>query len=322
MTSPSPSGLPPRQATYLETDEDVSRAMRDRLLQSAAAGLPPLAAPPAAPLLAQAPVARQIVPQPIATHAPSPIPLSSVPGTTETVRGRSQAQPYRPLMRPPTPILTVFDDGRPDGEQIRLRGGRFVIGRTEGHLKLPNDQQISSRHAEITLGEVNGRRQWLITDLSSTNGLYVRVARAALADRAEFLVGAGYFRLDFPSSGTAATLDHAPAGMRRNITLAPGEPHAPLGGPKLVELVRGAVHAQWSLTRGEYRIGSDPACAVPRTNDPFCEPEHARLFSEGNVWFIENHQSFNGVWVRVPQIVAEGTVYFQIGEQRFRLQVD
>ena len=106
------------------------------------------------------------------------------------------------------------------------------------------------------------------------------------------------------------------------MTVAPGEPTAAGLFPKLIELVRGAVHAQWTLARTEYWIGSDPACTVSRTNDPFCEPQHARLFHEAGGWFIENHQSFNGVWVRVPQIAAQGTVYFQIGEQRFRLQVD
>ena len=41
---------------------------------------------------------------------------------------------FRPTVRSPVAVLTVFDDGKLDGEVIRLRSPRFVIGRTEGDL--------------------------------------------------------------------------------------------------------------------------------------------------------------------------------------------
>jgi hypothetical protein len=92
--------------------------------------------------------------------------------------------------------------------------------------------------------------------------------------------------------------------------------------PTLVELIHGAVHGQMTLSRPEYWIGTDPASAIGRPNDPYCEPRHAHLFRDGaGTWHVENHFSMNGVWVRVPQIIAEGTVHFQVGEQRLRLQI-
>ena len=46
-------------------------------------------------------------------------------------------------------LLTVFDDGKTEGEDIRLRGNRFLIGRTEGDLQIPHDNLMSAKHAEF-----------------------------------------------------------------------------------------------------------------------------------------------------------------------------
>src|SRR5262249_32462607 len=104
--------------------------------------------------------------------------------------------PFRPTLRPPIPVLTVCDDGKADGEVIRIRDGRFVIGRTEGDFCIPLDGRISARHVEITHQLVGGLHRWVLTDLRSTHGMFVRVSRTALADKAEFLVGGGRYRFD------------------------------------------------------------------------------------------------------------------------------
>src|SRR6201999_4123782 len=46
---------------------------------------------------------------------------------------------FRPTGRPPVALLTVQDDGRNEGEVIRIRQPRFVIVRTEGCLVIPID---------------------------------------------------------------------------------------------------------------------------------------------------------------------------------------
>jgi hypothetical protein len=69
--------------------------------------------------------------------------------TESPARGTGQvARPFRPTSRPPVPVLTVCDDGKLEGESIRIRDARFVIGRTEGDLRIPIDARISSRHAK------------------------------------------------------------------------------------------------------------------------------------------------------------------------------
>src|SRR5262249_21230225 len=97
--SPVPPQQPPgqeRPATVLDTDHDIRQA--------------PPANPPARPA--------------VSPHAPSP----KQPHPPQP----SAASPYRPTLRPPTMLLTVLDDGKGDGEVLRLRAERFVIGRSEG----------------------------------------------------------------------------------------------------------------------------------------------------------------------------------------------
>jgi pSer/pThr/pTyr-binding forkhead associated (FHA) protein len=136
----------PRAGTLIETEEDIRRAV---LANKAAI---PLATP-------------------IATRSPAGQASSKAPEVT----------PFRPTLRPPICILTILDDGKSEGEVVRIRSNRFIIGRTEGDLLLPHDEQISSRHIEITRQLVGGQQRWVVTDLQSTNGLFLRVSRTVLA---------------------------------------------------------------------------------------------------------------------------------------------
>src|SRR5882757_8832794 len=70
--------------------------------------------------------------------------------------------------------IYVLDVQYPDGRQERreLGPGRYRIGREAGEIKL-GDPQVSSSHAELTLGE--GRATF--TDLGSTNGSTLRGQR-------------------------------------------------------------------------------------------------------------------------------------------------
>ena len=249
-------------------------------------------------------------------HAPAPSPAQAP----------SPARPtslYRPTGRPPVALLTVHDDGRNDGEIIRIRQARFVIGRTEGDLVIPIDGRISSRHVEITLQSVGGLHRWVVTDLQSTHGMFVRVSRTVLADRAEFLVGGGRYRLDAPQHVEDATADFvanaANTGETRGWDAAP----SPFRPPALTELLGSEIGNRFLLVKPEYWIGSDPTCTVCRPDDPFCEPRHVRLFrgSRGN-WHAEHNKTQNGLWLRMAQITAEGMILFQIGEQRFKLKVN
>jgi hypothetical protein len=219
-------------------------------------------------------------------------------------------------------LLTVCDDGRSVGEVIRLREPRFVIGRTEGDLRIPLDGRISVRHAEITYQSLGGLHRWVVTDLQSTHGLFVRVSCTVLADQAEFLVGHGRYRFDAPQADADATVDYPPHEPGRGTTQCWNDGTSPFRPPALTELLGSEIGNRTLLVKNEYWIGSDPACAIGRPDDAFCEPRHVRLYRKPKGdWHAEHHKTPNGLWLRMAQITVVATVQFQIGEQRFQLKV-
>jgi pSer/pThr/pTyr-binding forkhead associated (FHA) protein len=284
-----PTPRPPveRSGTLIESDEDEQHA-----LLSAARGQPQPA---------------QAVQHPVAAMIPS------------VARA---ASPFRPTTRPPLALLTVYDDGKLEGEVIRMRGSRFIIGRTEGDLCIPLDGLISSRHLEITCQQVGGLYRWVVTDLQSTNGLFVRVSKTPLSDKAEFLVGNGRYRFDAMQAELDATTDLDPAGTPTGRTRGWGDGPSPIRPPALTEIVGSEIGNRIMLVKPEYWIGSDPTCPICRSDDPFCEPRHARLHRGARgTWHVEHNKTLNGLWLRMPQITVDSLVQFQIGEQRFRLKV-
>ena len=292
------NAFPERSGTVLETDEDVRQALLAGLQ-----GRPPAAAVPPAPTPVAAPAR-------VAGAAPRPL-----IGTG--------ASPYRPTVRPPVPILTVFDDGKADGETIRVREGKFTIGRTEGDLRFPLDGRMSSQHVEITLQVVGGLNRWVITDLRSSHGLFIRVSKIALVDKAEILVGNGRYRFDATQADAGQTVDPIDAsatdtGQTQGWTESPG----PFRPPALTELLGREIGNRLLLVHPEFWIGADPSCPISRPDDPFCEPRHARIFRNAKGgWSAEHNKTQNGLWLRMPQITVDSVVHFQIGEQRFRLKV-
>ena len=230
------------------------------------------------------------------------------------------ARLFKPSLRPPVALLIVFDNGADDGETVRVRGERFVIGRSEGDLLLPHDGQVSGRHAELVRHHNDdGSWDWVLTDLGSTNGTFVRAGSAVLKDGQELLIGRTRYRFD--AGMTAPTPDgDAPALPRTTVTWD-SDAGPPL--PSLVELLPSGVGARLPLLESEYWAGADrTACAIVPTDDPFVSPRHARLTRDAKGrWHIANNKSVNGVWLRVEQMELASSCQFQIGEQRFSFKV-
>lgn len=249
------------------------------------------------------------------------VPVEPAP-TPQTAEGRTPL-PFRPTVRPPVPLLTVFDDGKAEGEVIRLRDKRFLIGRTEGDLTFPLDGRVSARHVEITHQTVGGIHRWVLTDLQSTHGTFVRVSKTALADGAEILVGNGRYRFQGPSDGAAGvTSEHTPTGPLTSETQGWADEPGTVRPAALSELLGREIGNRLLLVKGEYWIGSDPACGVCRPDDPFCAARHVRLHRNARGgWHAEHNRTQNGLWLRMTQINVESVVHFQVGEQRFRLKV-
>jgi pSer/pThr/pTyr-binding forkhead associated (FHA) protein len=245
-------------------------------------------------------------------------------GPTQDPGVESQVM-FRPQRRPPMALLCIIDDGRQTGEWLRLRGERFIIGREEGDLVIPQDAMISGRHAELSRRLEHGRQRWFLTDLQSTNGTYVRINHALLRHNQELLIGSHRYRFDAAPQGVAAphndllsaeaqrvrkTLDWQPVGATEFI-------------PALVQFTAQGDGPRFFLPRPENWLGRDAkCCTVPVANDVLLSPRHARFYRDSKSrWHVENAQSVNGTWLRIEQMVLQTTCQFQLGEQRFLLRI-
>lgn len=210
--------------------------------------------------------------------------------------GPGEATPaFRPVLRPPMAILCAFDDGLETGETVRIRVPSFVIGRGAGDLVIPHDGGMSGRHAEIARRAVEGGYRWSLRDLGSTNGTFVRTARAALTDGQEMLIGGIRYRFVLPDAQAS---------------------------PRMVEIQPRGEGASFPIAAPETWIGRDPRRCSIVLDRPWVAPRHAaiRARRQGR-WMIEKGDSGDGVWLRVDEIDLGRGGQFQCGEQRFLFRV-
>jgi pSer/pThr/pTyr-binding forkhead associated (FHA) protein len=266
-----------RESTRLESDEEVRQAIQARRAQLAAragGGKPEAAPRPTEP----------------------------------------EVQPDRPVLRPPMALLTLVDDGRSDGEVVRLRGDRTVIGRTEGDVCIPHDSQMSGRHAEIVRQKAAAGYRWLLVDLQSTNGTFVRIGNTVLRHGNEVLIGSGRYRFE---AGAASPAQPEESGAPPGTQAWTANPVRAVV-PSLVELAPSGQVQRHPLSLTECWLGRDAgACAIARPDDLLVSPRHARLFRNARgQWCVENNHSLNGLWLRVEQISLSQSCQIRVGEQR------
>jgi pSer/pThr/pTyr-binding forkhead associated (FHA) protein len=233
---------------------------------------------------------------------------------------RQDAVAYRPTRRPPMALLCILDDGRDDGEWIRIRADRIVIGRVDGEVRIPHDDMMSGRHAELFRERTGDRVRWHIRDLGSTNGTYARISTTLIRQGQEMLVGTRRFR--FTTGAQAAALEEAAAepakGTRGWQAVAPTDII-----PSLVELTPQGEGQRIYLNKEEHYIGRDPAmCDILLSDDLMVSARHARLYRDDKGrWHVENLGSRNGVWLRIDKMAIDSTAQVQLGEQRFMIKV-
>jgi pSer/pThr/pTyr-binding forkhead associated (FHA) protein len=221
-------------------------------------------------------------------------------------------------------LLCIVDDGKEDGEWVRLRKDTVVLGRSEGDIVIPHDSMMSGRHAELSRRLDQGRYRWHLTDLQSTNGTYVRIGTAALRHGQELLIGGHRYRFEAAGQLVEAPDEDAEAADdKRKVTRGwqSIEPSNLL--PSLVELTAKGDGQRYLLAQNENWVGRDAAhCAVALVGDPLISPRHARVFRDPKGrWHVENMKSLNGTWLRIDQMALDSACQFQLGEQRFLLRV-
>lgn len=230
---------------------------------------------------------------------------------------------YRSLTRPSMAVLTALDDGSTqDGESWRLRRTRTTIGRVSGEIVIPHDPDISGEHAQIVQRSQSEGSQWQLVDLNSTNGTFLRVSGIVLRSGKEILVGSRRFVFSDPGPATGTA---APAGDARQTRRqeGPGLMNLLNLGPRLIEQTADGDDREFPLQHDGGIIGRDPrCCAIAFTDDPFLDPQHARIRKDKRGrWIMDDLNTVNGVWIRVSQVPLDASTEFMIGGQRFRFRV-
>mgnify|MGYP006269361099 CR=1 FL=1 len=198
---------------------------------------------------------------------------------------QAEAIPFRPTVRGPMALLRIVDDGSEDGEVIRIRQERVVIGRGGADVVVPHDISMSAQHAAI---ERLGDSGWRLCDLGSTGGTFVRVTTARLRDGTVLQVGRTRLRFQ--------AVDITEAWLVEEWPDRPG--------------VRHECHAPATV------IGRG-GCGGIGLDDPFVSPLHATVHRTPRGWTIEN-TGMNGLWVRIEAPVRMAApAQFLCGEQRF-----
>jgi pSer/pThr/pTyr-binding forkhead associated (FHA) protein len=235
----------------------------------------------------------------------------ALPYSREDVHG------FRPIHRPPVPVLTVLDDGSLEhGQAVRLRGETFTIGRTGGDLVLANDAAISGLHAEIRRIPWKGSYQWQLVDLDSVNGTFVRGVRAVLHGEAIVILGARRFRLRNPLVSHRG----APHGTATRLIDSSGLPQKVW--PTLVETSQRSACLEFPLHSDTVSIGRTGGGADIQLDDPLIADRHAQLERQRDgSWLVVAETTRNGVWISSTAVTLTSHCHFRCGEQLFRFEI-
>jgi pSer/pThr/pTyr-binding forkhead associated (FHA) protein len=237
-------------------------------------------------------------------------PLPATPSTEARPSAAVEAA-YRPQIRPLVPRLVILEDGESEtGETLWLRDPVTVIGRSEGAVRLAHDLLVSGRHAEIVRDGAARPHRWLLRDLGSANGTFVRCSKTRLRPEAIVILGSRRFRFRPPEDSGVAV--EVPEGT---ILADMAGLHA-AQWPGLVE-TQSRAPLEITLNGVDLAVGRPGHGNAIEIDDPCLAPRHARIQRQASGhWSIESLPSLNGVWVQVGAIQLAPVSRFQIGEQR------
>src|SRR5208283_55674 len=201
---------------------------------------------------------------------------------------------FRPVRRPSMAMLCLLDDGRQEGEWIRLRRDVTVIGRSEGEILIPHETEMSGRHLAITRQADKDRFRWFLNDLDSRNGSFARISKSILRHAQEMLLGGKRYRFNAASAAVTQAPETASQGTRAFQSVQASDLI-----PSLVEITSHGEGQRLFLKQPENWIGRDPGqCSVVLANDMLVSPRHAKIFRDAKgVWYLENAGSRNGTWL-------------------------
>ena len=254
----------------------------------------------------------------VAAAAPAPAPkVEAKPEPKpepKPVLHKTEATAVKPAAAPAGAAATltmVKPDGSP-GESVALASGKNIVGRKSEHAVFSRDEFLSPEHASI---EVNGKTV-IVKDLGSLNGTYYRIAEVTELKTGDH-VRMGLEVLRFQALG-AATAIAAPA---KDGTVAIGSPAGDAWGR--LERISAPDEASFTflLRSTEHFLGREKG-DILFGDDRYVSGRHARIFTDGSAFFVEDLKSSNGTFVRLTasRELGHGALIF-IGSQPFRLSI-
>ncbi len=206
-------------------------------------------------------------------------------------------------------LLLVRGDGM-DGLSYHLKADQHVVGR-QGQIEFPDDPFVSPRHANLFYRD--GRL--IVRDEGSVNGIYVRVrGTVELSASDTFIAGEQLFRLD-PDPRSADGAD--PDG-----TFFYTSPHYP-STFRLNQVLEGGALGMTVCARGNrLQIGREEG-DLNFPGDVFMSAMHATVEEKEGHYFLTDHDSRNGTYVRLKteQALGHGDYLF-IGRKLLRVELN
>jgi pSer/pThr/pTyr-binding forkhead associated (FHA) protein len=266
----------PREATRLESDEEIRQAIQARSGQAAARNAKGKPVPPSV----------------------------------------QEAISERPFERPPMALLCVLDDDKADGEWTRLRADRYILGRGDADVRIPHDHLISGRHAELARQRTADGFRWHLIDLRSTNGTFVRISSSILRDGMELLIGAARFRFEAGEREVRRDVGEPDQNQAAATQSWSADPLNALVPSLVEITPAGPVQRFPLVLPEYWIGRDAANCAIVRHDDLLASPRHARLYRDvDRRWHVENNKSLNGTWFRVTEPMPLGKACrFRLGE--------
>ena len=210
-------------------------------------------------------------------------------------------------------LVILLKDGS-EGQSIALSDSDADVGASEGDITLPDDPYLSPRHARILCRDGT----YIVRDLSSENGIYVRLREdAQLRDRDMLLVGQQVLRFEQLSEGESSLGPAHQGGV-----MVFGTPEAPRLARLLQYTTEGVARDVHYLFRDETIIGRENGDIV-FTDDPFLSRRHAAVrFDRARRCFsLHDLGSSNGTALRIrgEHVLSDGD-QFRIGRHLFRFE--
>lgn len=207
----------------------------------------------------------------------------------------------------PDAWLCFIDESGRERDQMPLRIGKTIIGRSEGEVLLRKDPFVSPWHAQLTVR----RNGVTIKDMFSRNGIYKKVERqTVLRDLDRVLVGRQVLR--FREGWTEGRPDD-------QGTRALGGPR-PRTNARLLVLTDSDEVADQRVVRETLTIGRS-GCDLSIPEDDLLEDRHAQIQWDGSGYIIIDLASRDGIYVAIrEETELQDSDVIQIGMQRLRVR--